>query len=365
MKPWSAYTEAALLEEGPSVQLLGVGPYPLERYTVSMFRPGVVLVLFLVLLTQTTVAHAQFSSEENPINSILTPTYPRPYQTAIVSPRSSLIDLSASTVVISVNGTVIQRGSGTQGAAFRIGGPGETTTVVVTVTAPGGKVYTDTITVRPADVALVVEPATTVHPFYKGLPLVAPEGRVRLVAVPDLRSSASTSIDPSKLVYTWKLGERVLTDASGIGRSVLVATAPIKYRDATISLLVTSQDSSVVAQASTVIEPSDAIVRMYPYDPLLGPNYDLALENEYTLNATEGTLRAIPYFFSSSPTIEWSVGGVPQSAQRDITVRATGSGRGATALEVRARITGTPNIATNRSLLRFGESVSPFSIFGF
>jgi hypothetical protein len=180
-----------------------------------------------------------------------------------------------------------------------------------------------------------------------------------------MRTSANTVIDPSKLVYTWKLGERVLTDASGIGRSTLVATAPVKYRDATISVLVTNQDSSIVAQATAEISPRDPIVRIYPFDPLLGPNYDLALTNDYTLNATEGTLRAIPYFFSSPPAIEWVVGGVAQGAQRDITVRATGSGSGATALEVKARLVGTPNIATARTLLRFGESASPFSIFGF
>ncbi len=330
-----------------------------------MYKAGVTFAAFLILLLQAPIAHAQFSSEEKPINSILTPTYPRPYQTATISPRSSLIDLSASTVVISVNGVVVQRGSGTQSAAVRIGGPGELTTIVVSVTAPGGKVYTDTILVRPADVALVVEPATTAHLFYKGLPLVASEGRVRLVAVPDVRTSATTPVDASSLVYTWKLGERVLTDASGIGRSVLVATAPVKYRDATISVIVTNQDSSVVAQATAEISPKDPLVRMYPFDPLLGPNYDQAIGTDYTLNATEGTLRAVPYFFAAPPTVEWSVGGVVQGAQRDITVRATGSGKGTAALEVKARLLGTPNIATSRSLLSFGETSSPFSIFGF
>ncbi|MEK7100865.1 MAG: hypothetical protein AAB921_02085, partial [Patescibacteria group bacterium] len=123
-----------------------------------MFKAGIVAVSLLLLLAAAPVACAQFSTDENPINSILTPMYPRPYQTATISPRSSLIDLSASTVVISVNGTIVQRGSGTQSAAVRIGGPGELTSIMVSVTAPGGKVYTDTILVRPADVALVVEP---------------------------------------------------------------------------------------------------------------------------------------------------------------------------------------------------------------
>lgn len=322
-------------------------------------------VLFVFFAFGTHQVSAQISTDENPIDMILTPSYPRPYQTVLVSPRSTLIDLSASTVVISANGAVVQRGTGTQGAAVQLGGPGVKTTITVSVTAPTGRTYTLNKTISPADVALVVEPVSTTHPFYAGLSLVAPEGRVRLVAIPDLRTATGASIDQSTLIYTWKLGSRVLTDASGIGRSVLVATAPIKYRDAEVSVVVASQDSSVVAEAKATIAPVDPLVRIYAHDPLLGTNYNQALGTNYTLNATEGTLRAVPYFFSSPPAIEWKVGGATQGALRDLTVRATGSGQGTTAIEATARITGTPNLATTRSLLRFGEAASPFSIFGF
>lgn len=307
---------------------------------------------------------AQFSTDENPISAILTPEYPRPYQTVIVSPRSSLIDLSASTVTISVNGAVIQKGSGTQGASITTGGPGETTNVAVTVQGPDGKTYVHKIAIHPADVALVVEPATTAHPFYKGLTLTAPEGRVRLVAIPDLRTNTNTPIDPAKLVYTWKLGDRVLQDASGLGRSVLVANAPVRYRDADITLMVTSQDSGVVAQARTTISPRDPLVRMYSYDPLMGPDYDHAITSTFSLDSTEGTFRAVPYFFAAPPSIEWSVGGKAQGAQRDITVRSTGSGQGSASLEIRAKLAGSLQVANNRIVLRFGDVKSPLSIFG-
>lgn len=330
-----------------------------------MLKFGIFTGVALSMLLFTVPVSAQFSSDEDPISVILTPNYPRPYQTMIVSPRSSSVDLVASSVTISANGVVVQKGSGTQGASVVVGGPGEETKIVVSVTVPGGKVFNKTVLVRPADVSLVVEPATTAHPFYKGLTLTAPEGRVRLIAIPDLRTSPTSSIDPATLVYTWKLGDRVLNDASGLGRSVLVANAPMRFRDADITLVVTSQDSRVVAEAKASISPRDPVVRVYPFDPLIGADYDNALDNSYSLSSTEATFRAVPYFFASSPAIEWSVGGTPQGAQRDLTVRSTGSGKGSATLEVRAKLAGTTQTAGGRVALRFGEGASPLNIFGF
>lgn len=330
-----------------------------------MLKFGFFATLVFSLCFLAAPAQAQFSTSNEPITFVLTPSYPKPYQTVTVSPRSTLVDLSASTVTISANGVVVQKGTGTQAAAVQVGGSGEVTKITVTVKGPDGQTYTTTANVRPADVALVVEPTSTVHPFYQGLPLPAPEGRIRLVAIPDLRTSGNVAIDPSTLVYRWKLGDQVLQSASGIGRSVLVATAPLQYRDAEVTLTVMSPDSSVVAEARTMIVPVNPLVRMYAFDPLLGPDYDHAIDTSFMLIATEASFRAVPYFFAASPTLEWSVGGTAQGAQKDITVRSTGSGQGSASLEIRAKLANTLQVASNRTLLRFGEGKSPLSIFGF
>lgn len=335
--------------------------HPERRYTVHMLKMSMIVLALLFALP----AAAQYSTEDEPISFILTPNYPRPYQSVTISPRSSLVDLTASTVTISVNGAVVQKGTGTQAATVTVGGVGETTKISVSVKGPDGKTYTTSTSVRPADVALVVEPNTTVHPLYQGLPLIASEGSVRLVAIADLRTTTTKSIDPATLVYQWKLGSQVLTSASGIGRSVLVATAPIRYRDAAITLTVSSPDSSIVAEAKTTISPVDPVVRIYSFDPLLGPDYDHAIGASFTLLATEASFRAVPYFFAAPPSIEWSVSGTAQNAQKDITVRSTGNGQGSAALEARAKLASTLQTASSRTLLRFGEGTSPFSIFGF
>ena len=174
------------------------------------------VLLALVLLSAGGTAHAQMLPGTDPVSLIVSPQYPRPYQSFTVSPQSTLIDLSASTVRISVNGTEIYEGSGTRGATARAGGLGERTTITLTVIDPAGRTYTRQQVIRPAEVSLVLEPQSTAHPFYRGGGLVASEGRVRLVALADFRNAASARIAPQNLVYTWRLGNQILTDSSGI-----------------------------------------------------------------------------------------------------------------------------------------------------
>ena len=73
----------------------------------------------------------------------------------------------------------------------------------------------------------------------------------KTVALADFQSAPGTRLPASSLVYTWRLGNRVLTDSSGIGKSTLLATAPVRYRNADITVTVTSPDNSLVGEAAT------------------------------------------------------------------------------------------------------------------
>lgn len=303
--------------------------------------------------------HAQVGTDALSIS--VSPQYPRPNQTISITPRSNLVNLAASTVTISVNGTVVERGSGVVTAYTRVGGPGQSTTIRATVVS-GGQTYTAETTVRPADVSLIVEPNSTTHPFYKGSGLVASEGRVRLIAIPDIRT-AGGPVSPENLVYTWKLGNQVLQGVSGIGRSSITATAPVRYRDASVSVTVSTQDSAVVAQATTVIAPVDPIVRIYRNDPLLGPLFDRAFSGTYTLTGEEESFRMVPYYFAARPSLSWTVNSVASGGDDDITVRATGSGKGSALLSGNARYPETFQAANTALTIRFGENRG-LGIFG-
>lgn len=312
------------------------------------------LVLLALLLAVAAPVSAQALPGSEPLSVVMSPEYPRPYQTFTVAPRSSLIDLASSNVSVSVNGSVVYRGSGTGAVNIRAGALGERTTVVVTVVDPSGKTHTLQSIVRPAEVSLVMEPVSTVHPFYKGGSLVASEGRVRLVAIADLRTDAATRLPASSLVYTWRLGDRVLTDASGIGKSTLIAEAPVRYRNANITVTVTNPQSTLVGEASTVVSAADPFMRIYRNDPLLGPDFDTALSGRYSMADTEATFRAVSYFFAVPPTLAWSVNNGGGGGDKDITVRATGSGKGAAQLSIAARAAEYYQSAESRLTVEFG-----------
>jgi ribosomal protein L31 len=292
-------------------------------------------ILGVLLIGGGSLLHAQIPVAEGLAVSLY-PAYPRPYQTVTVVPESTLIDLATANVTVSVNGSVVSEGSGAEPAYVTIGGPGTATTVVVRATA-GGQAYSKTLTIRPADVSLIIESRSTSHPFYQGGSLVASEGGVRIVAIPDIRTANGAVVPSSNLVYTWRSGDQVLQASSGIGKSVLSASAPVRYRDARLTVTVSTQDRSIVAETSTTIAPADPMVRLYRSDPLLGPWYQTALPETLELAGDEETFRAVPYHFSAPPAIAWTLNGDPADTGSDITVRAAGSEAGTAVLTASAK----------------------------
>ncbi|HYF28973.1 MAG TPA: hypothetical protein VEA36_01245 [Candidatus Paceibacterota bacterium] len=311
---------------------------------------------FLLPLTM----HAQFAGVE-PLEISITPEYPRPYQTVSVRPSSTLIDLAAASVTVSANGTVVGQGSGSAPVNVALGGPGSLTTIRVSATVEG-KTYTRELRVRPAEVSLIVEPQTSRHPFYAGGTGVASEGQLRLVAISDLRSSAGTRLDPATLVYTWRLGDRILEAQSGIGKYYMSASAPVRYRDTVVSVTVTTQDSAIVSRAEVLVAPIDPLVRIYRNDPLLGPLFDTALSGTVTMDDEE-TFRAVPYHFAGGSGITWLVNGAENGSDRDITLRATGTGGGSASLIARVKQAATFALAEARLGVKFGEERA-LGIFG-
>lgn len=313
-----------------------------------------IALLIGVAILMPASAYAQGFTPTDAVSILINPQHPKPYQTMTISVRSTILNLANSKVTISVNGTIVEEGSGAIVGYARAGGAGERSTIRATVTN-NGQTYTKELSVRPADVSLLVEPLSTVHPFYAGMGLIPSEGRIRLVAIPDVRTAPGTQIAPENLVYTWRRGSQVLTQHSGIGRHTIEAIAPIRYRDVTVSVTVTTQDSSVVAYAETLVTPVDPLVRVYRFDPLLGPLFDQAYTGAVTIQSQEETFRAVPYFFPSAPQMAWMVNGNEGGRTKDITVRPSGSGAGSALLTARATGAALFQKAESAFTVRFGE----------
>ena len=319
---------------------------------------GVLLFTFTPRAT-----NAQAAGGADPLTLDASPQYPAPYQTVTITPSSSVFDIAASTITVTLNGKAYYKGTGGSNITIPIGGPGSTADVSVTISGDGQPPATQELIFKPETVALVVEPVSSTHPFYEGSGLVTSEGRVRIVAIPDFRTSATQSVDPSTLIYTWSLGNQELNTDSGVGKSVLDSTAPQQYRDADVSVMVSSPNGTEVAEADTTISPVSPIARIYENDPLLGPLYDNALSNTITMTDAEDTYRGVAYYFSETPAISWGVNGNQSGTTNDLTVRSSGNGTGSAVLDYSATDSNTTQSADSTVSVNFGQT-APGGIFG-
>jgi hypothetical protein len=289
-------------------------------------------------------AAAQAPAIPEALTLSFTPSHPRPYDHVTVTVGSTLVNLAASDIAISVDGAVIEEG--VRSATFRLGGPGSRSVVRASATTPEGT-QTAQKTLRPADLSLIVEPNATAHPFYDGGLLVPSEGKLRIIALADLRSAPGTRISDKDISYLWKVDERQLSAESGFGKNVLTASAPPRYRDTKVTVTATSREGSVVAEASVSISPTDPVLRLYAADPLSGTNFAVALMDTFGFSGSEAAFRAVPYFFKDAPSYSWRLNGNPSGAKDSITVRSSG-GSGSAVLSAEASLPGA----------RAGESVT-------
>ncbi len=318
------------------------------------------LLFCMLLLPDAFPAHAQGLPVGQEINFSFSPQYPRPYDKVTLTISSTMFDLNGSAIKISVNGTIISENE--RKATFTMGGPGSKSVVKVVATDTDGT-HEMTQTLSPADVALVVEANSTVPPFYKGARLVASEGPVTLIALPDFQTASGTKIPTASLVYTWKFGDKILESQSGIGKNILRATAPVRYRDARITVTVTTQDKTMVAQGVTSVSPVDPFLRIYANDPLGGIDFAHILSGTFVLQGDEQTFRAVPYYYAALPKISWTLNGADSDQDPDLTVRTTGAAKGTAVIGTRAKDSKAINNTETRFTIQFGQARST-GIFG-
>ncbi len=322
------------------------------------FRIG--LVASFALLSFANNAHAAVTA---PVTLSISQTYPAPYSQITVTPRSTTIDLAASTLKASVNGAVVYEGS-TQPFSVTLGASGTKTSITAAVTT-NGRTYTETTTLVPQDVALVLEPLGSAPVLYAGKPLVSLEGQVRVVAVTDFRTASGARIKPSALSYTWTVENTIVQNSSGIGKDSLVVDTPLQYRQRSVSVVVKTTDGTLVSGGSLTFSGTEPSVRVYESDALLGIRFERALSGTFSIPGSEISLFAAPYSFSrkgGAPAISWFLNGASAQTGNLLTLRPQGSGQGTASLSVTAQKAGLLESASSALSLTFGSSGN--GIFG-
>lgn len=273
----------------------------------------------------------------------INPQLPEPGASVRITIESYLTDLYKANITWSVDGKVVERGTGRSTFIFKNGPSGKTTTVSVYIITNTGEVVTRNFYFTPVGVTIMWEADTYTPPFYKGKALMVPQAMVRIVAVPDTINTGSP-LEAGKLVYTWKKDNYVDEASSGYGKNAFSFVGPKPLTNTKIILDVSSIDDSAGSEIQVYLPQVRPFILLYEKDPLLGVLYNKPLGSEFTLNKKEFSISAEPYFFSNersdAPAIKynWSVNGrVVQNYGRNITLRNDAGAKGTSAVSLAMR----------------------------
>lgn len=319
----------------------------------------------IVLLSPVPTSAQSFAdlTNANPLTVSVSPQYPAPYSTVLLTPASGVFDLAAATMTVSAGGKELYRGAA-QPTSVTLGAAGTLTTIKVVLSANGTS-HSQIVSVRPQDVSLVAEPLSSGVPLYPGKPLVPLSGQVRFVAIANMKSVSGKTLDPAILAYTWSIDGVQLVGTSGIGKNATIVDSPLQYRARDVSVTVTSPDGSVAGGAALSFGAHEPVVRLYENDPLLGIRFEKALSGSFAI-ANEASLYAAPYSFpttNGSPTVNWFLNGSSAQMGNLIILRPTGSGQGSASLSAVAAAGDSARATTDLSV-SFGRTSSGFGLFG-
>ena len=308
------------------------------------------------------LAFAQVGTTDG-LSLTVTPENPHPGDTITITPQSGTIPISNATMIATLNGKQVYSGNA---QAFSVTLPpvGSSATIKVTVTGEGASV-SQSLTFKPGDVSLVVEPASSAPALYLGKPLIPIDGSVRVIAVADLRTSPASHIDSSLLSYAWQVDGNLIASASGIGRSSIIIESPLEFRSTDVSVTVQTRDGSISGSDSVTLAPQNPTVRIYQDDPLLGAIFDTALSGNFSIAGSEATFIAVPYSFALTnglTNLQWFVNGSASQAGNAITLRPSGNGQGGADLSVTAAKDTGDNQASASLSLTFGQKGGLFGL---
>jgi hypothetical protein len=264
---------------------------------------------------------------------------------------------------------VVEQGVGARDYSFTTGPLGSQTHIHIDINSSTNGSFSHDFYFLPSVINLVWEADTSVPPLYAGKALYSAGSTLKVVAFPIVFINGK-QVAASVLSYQWSRNHNAVPNASGTGRNIFSFTGDQlqAQEDVTVDVY---YGASKLGVGEIVIPAANPQLVLYHKDALRGVLWDSALPSALSLNATEFTMEAVPYYFSNASlknnalTYSWTLGGNtvtgPDSAQGILTLRQTGSGTGAVALEVSVQNNDTDKLvqaAQTAVQIVFGQSTS-------
>ncbi len=304
-------------------------------------KPALITFVFFLFVLIPHLASAQLSMPGSGVAIEVSPLYPKPGDTVTISLNAYTIDTNGATITWVLNGNTTTSLQNRRSFTFVAGNTGEKTEIQGVIKLQNGQIVSASQSVVVSDVDLIIDAYTLVPSFYQGRPLPSNGSTIKVTAIPH----TSENLSPQNYNYTWRLNNKVIEGGSIVGGYVGYFTIPSSGKRATLQVDVSNVDGITVAQKSVVIPSFTPQLLFYLDNPLRGLSR-LALPTNYTLQASEATFRAEPYFMdqsilSKNPFLEWSVDGKtienPSNDQQTITLQNAGGGSGSFSIQFHLR----------------------------
>ncbi len=299
--------------------------------------------IFIVLsLLGAAVAHAQTAPGTDPVQYIVAPETPGPNEPVQITVQGVGSFLGDAAITWTINGKVVQSGTGLSTISFTTGALGTQSVVRLSISSATQGSIVHTFVFTPSVTNMLWEADTSVPPLFAGKALYSAGSALRIIALPTI-IIAGKKVAPESLSYQWSVNDNPVPAASGTGKNTLSYTGD-QLQDGESVAVDVYFGSLKVGRGTIAIPVSNTQIVLYAKDPLRGVVYDQAVPQNIALNGKEITLQAQPYFFANSSiknnTVAWSwtlndapVTG-PSSDKGLLTLRQTGTGQGSATLGV-------------------------------
>ena len=189
---------------------------------------------------------------------------------------------------------------------FKVNEKGLPETISVIVRDIDDTVYEKSITIRPAEIALIYETDTLTPPFYDGKTDVTFESLLKVVALPHVLDKNGNKTRKENLVYKWRVNNDVILNQSGRGENVLYYQIPYIDDEVEVSVEISDPGSNFSNISRLDIELNNPEILFYQDHPTLGVLYNKATGSEIDLFSKEISLLSFPLFFNKNGSLSFS-----------------------------------------------------------
>ncbi len=226
----------------------------------------------------------------------LEPRRPQPNQTFTARLANYSNDMSNNTVTWYVNGEAQEQATNQTTVTLSAPVLGTPIKIEARSRSISGGESKATLTFVPSTIDLIIEGGTTAPYFYEGRRVPTKGSTARISAIPHVFDTNGARIPSERLIFHWSVNDVLVKE--GLAADVLDYPIP-NLVDPNIALTVESTDGSVEYSTFTSLPLVEPSLEFYVHNPLSGLSQN-AIQDSYIQTDTELSIRAEPYFISTS-----------------------------------------------------------------